>query len=193
MTSLEQKLKEATKEETEFAVESDVTSIARLLAQRKYKLFLGEQFGENRNQYWFDSNSGKYFIDYTHNLMHIVGNSLSVLSQLKIPFESREQTQHIEKLVLSYMENLQLHLKENLLMYESRKIDLAGQTLNVPNEEVYNDIFELKMRVDMLASSKIGTRRFIAKSGALINFYKEKIMNKYMRYNQLLKQNSTTY
>ena len=82
MQSLENKLKEATEYEKIFAVGAYRTS--KYFADKNYKLFFGQKFDENKNWYWFDTSTGKYFVDYSHNLMHIVASSLTLLALLDI-------------------------------------------------------------------------------------------------------------
>ena len=107
-------MKEATEQEKEFAVGAYRTS--KHFADKNYKLVFGQKFDENKNWYWFDTSTGKYFVDYSHNLMHIVASSLTPLTLSGIPFQSpEEEEQKIERQVMRRIRNLRSYLKEQML------------------------------------------------------------------------------
>lgn len=182
--SIDEVLEKATREQKLTAIKD---TPFKTLAEQGWDLYFGsKKIGHNRNQFWYYPKNKTVVIDYVNNLLHIVGNLLSPLETAKMDTVSLEEKQESDRLIMTSLGQINKYLAENMDIFSRLEIESSGITLGISNQEVYNDINEMRRRTFILNSIGVGTPEFVEKVNELIDFYREKIIPKYMPYDREL-------
>ncbi|MBI4244313.1 MAG: hypothetical protein HY606_09515 [Planctomycetes bacterium] len=159
--------------------------VANKFKKSGYQLWLGEKFGGQRNQFWYNPESGQYGINYANNLVHIPGTYLGPLGQMLGESNGNSQANADDSLQL-----LVMYIEENLQMCNDGKVVKGDKSLNVSNGEIFNDFETLMKKIKQLKESRRQLResRFDVQQLRTgvddILLYHELISQKYMEYDR---------
>lgn len=160
--------------------------LSKYLAEKGYGLYLGNrEIGDSRNKFWLNPKSQKYVMDYGYNFLHIVGTTLNgiLLSEYLDPFP--QDGDRLKRIVIESLDKLKMYLDENYLMFKTGRIEIdiiKGETRNVLNREIFEDIKSLKEKALRLNPKEVGSNKFVQDYKDFLKFYTEKIQSKYSQY-----------
>mgnify|MGYP001585332199 CR=1 FL=1 len=193
MTNLNVVLKSADEEERKFDTGDSI--LKKLLPELGYELYVGGNFNNKKNNFWYKSISKKYSIDPFHNILHIHGGYMATLENIinadPSIFESSLDEKHTrDNLLLDIARNLINYLDENLDLIATEKVQ-SVPILDIPIKEIRDDIVGLRRRVQALNSAGLGTGHYNKIAQELLVFYRG-LKQKYMGHQQLLEEFSQT-
>lgn len=167
-------LGEATKAEKQHAIKSLITS--RLLAEKDYQLFLGQNFNEGyRNHFWLSPHPEEPVVDYG-SIFSIAGNLLSTLKSAK------DDKQYLG----NNLAHLSLYLDEILRVCGANGINPKGHSLGIPHTEIALDVHILKIMVDAL--QRLQKKEGFKADAILLDIFYKDTYDKYVRYSDRLAQ-----
>jgi len=174
-------LARASTSETMFALKTHFSS--NLLMQSDHLLYLGENFSYGRNYFWLNRtpglNYGSYSIDWGNNL-GVITTPLQILSAHK---------NYTEQDIGLSIQTLNQLIDENLVALRFKNEGLNGDTLGVPNVEIYNDFVSLKEKLSELSKHNKETPEFAQRVEALLEAYGG-VRKKYVEKTDELQQQS---
>lgn len=149
--------------------------------QPGYELSTGERFRvtfgtsslDYWNNYWRAPRAQHYLLDYSRNLHH---NPNSLMSSLNTAVQfhdalGKKYKPHVQE----WIDALCGLVQENILMFETNRIDLTGKSGSFPNNDLYNAFKELKAKLVGLNGAEYGTPQFKQKLEDALKFYQSVI------------------
>ena len=189
MTKLKVILKSAGEQEKKYSPGDSI--LKKLLPTLGYELFVGGNFDQKKNNFWYDPRSRKYSIDPFHNILCIHGGYMETLEGIisadKNVFDSSLDEKHRrDALLLGVARNLVNYLDENLDLVTAGKVQHVP-ILDTQVKEVHDDMLSLRKMVQPLNNAGLGTEQYTIVAQALLAFYIG-LMMKYMVYQQMLEE-----
>ena len=152
--------------------------VANKFKKSGYQLRLGEKFGGQQNQFWYNPESGQYGINYANNLVHIPGTYLGPLGQMLGEGNGNSKANADDSLQL-----LVMYIEENLQMCNDGKVVKGGKSLNVSNGEIFSDFETLMKKIGQLKESRFDAQQLRTGVEDILRYH-ELISQKYMEYDR---------
>ena len=193
MTNLNVVLKSADEEERKFDTGDSI--LKKLLPELGYELFVGGNFDNKKNNFWYNPRTKKYSIDPIHNFLCIHGGYMETLENIISAdpnvFESSLDEKHLrDTLLLGLARNLVNYLDENLDLIAAEKVQPVP-ILDMQAKKIRDDMVDFRRRVQALNSAGLGTGHYNKIAQELLVFYRG-LKQEYMGHQQLLEEFSQT-
>lgn len=166
----------------------DATTLALYSVNPRLELYVGKNIQNEegdiaktfrtRSLFW-RSPDGRYWIDYGHNLNHLLGNALQILNFAKTKPKPEAEKQSNELRVLKHIRYAIAYLDENLRMFEEGAVEMADAAIPLPDNkvllmpyaQVFSHLSSLRIRLWALEAIPVWTEQFRTNVGKITRAY----------------------